>query len=121
MRKIEAHDPVVNIAKCGENLEVCWRATQSLHIHTPFFRIELVCLKRSCHAQILSFVNELIAAIIPGTRVALRVLVTHDRPKGLQNCCRCEVFRSNEVDAPTLAIFLELDNVVDFRVDIFQI
>ena len=50
-------------------------------------------------AKGLCLIDELISAVVPCPRVALRVLVGHDRPDGLHDRRRNEILRWNELQA----------------------
>ena len=93
------------------DLKVGRTATQALDVDTPLCRVKVERLKRTPLAQCLDLVNMLISTIIPGTRVALGVLVGHGRAKGVENSTGCNILGGDEDDGLALALDLVfLDN-----------
>ena len=46
------------------------RTGERLHVHAPLGRVQVERLERALLAQRLALVNELVAAIVPGTQTA---------------------------------------------------
>jgi hypothetical protein len=65
-------------------------------------------------AKSLCLIDEFIAAIIPGPRIAFGILILHDTAQCFQHCLRCEIFRGNKIDKMLLPFFfLKRRSVLD--------
>mmetsp|Transcript_15044 Transcript_15044/g.39547 ORF Transcript_15044/g.39547 Transcript_15044/m.39547 type:complete len:430 (+) Transcript_15044:388-1677(+) len=78
VRKVKAHDAPMRLQDRSEDLEVGRRARERLHVHAPFLRVEVEGLEGAVLAHGFDLVDLLVAAVVAGAWVALRVLVGHD-------------------------------------------
>lgn len=47
----------------------------TLHVHAPFFRVETEGLQRSLLTEALRLIDELIASVVPSSRIPLGVFI----------------------------------------------
>ena len=66
--------------------------------------------------KVLGNVNMLATAVIAPTGVTFGIFVGHDRPLGLNDRSRDDVFRCDQLDFVALPSKLTLDCVIDLRV-----
>ena len=92
--------------ECLVDLQVRWTTAQSLHIDTPFLRIQIKCLERTRLAGKLNGVYVLISTVVASTWVTLRVLIRHRRAKSIEDCPGGEILRGNENNGFTLTLDL---------------
>src|SRR5687768_16761507 len=106
--EVETHKSLVWPHDGLVDLQVCRATAQALYIDTPLLGVQTESLESALLAQQLNGVNVLVAAVVAGTGVSLRVLVGHGRTEGIENGARCDVFRGNEKDGLALALNLLL-------------
>ena len=75
---------------------------------------------RPLPAQVLHAVDLLVAVVVAGTRVPLRVLVREDGTDRLHDRRGGVVFGGDHLQHLLLATFLEADDLGDLRVDLLQ-
>ena len=98
------------------SLEVGRGARKWLDVYTPFRGVQVECCKGSCLTQGFRFINILIAAVIPCTRIALGVFVTHYWSKGIEDTFRREILGSDQHQRISLPNLLCLHYWPQFRV-----
>src|SRR5205823_4323746 len=75
-------------------------------------------LLRAVDRELLDGVDELAAAVVAPTGIALRVLVRRDRADGLEDRRPREVLRSDQLDLPALALQLPPEELRDLWIDL---
>jgi len=85
-----------------------------LDVCSPLGWVESINLQCSISAQVLDLIDELVAAVVAGTRVALTILVSQATSHGFHDEGVGEVFRSNQLDTSKLSCLFALDVVVQF-------
>jgi hypothetical protein len=85
MGQIKTHETVMWFHKGLVHLKVGRTTTQALDVDTPFVRLDVEGLESSILAKDLDLVDVLVTAIVSGARIALRVLVGHGRPQGVED------------------------------------
>ena len=73
-------------------LKVGRAAAQTLDVDTPLLGIQVKGFKGTLLTKQLDLINVLVAAIVPGTGIALGILVGQDRAQGVEDCAGGEVF-----------------------------
>ena len=91
-----------------------------LHVHAPGLLIQVEGLQGPLLAQVLHLVDDLVAAVVAGSWLTLRVLVGQRGTQALHDCPRGEVLRGNQLNAPRLPSLLLLHQVVHHRVHLCQ-
>jgi hypothetical protein len=104
--EIQAHQPSVGGHDGLVHLEVGGAAAQALDVDTPLGRVEVESLEGTVLAQSLNLVDVLVAAIVAGAGVALRVLVGHGGAKSIEDGTGGNVLRGDEDDGLALALDL---------------
>mmetsp|Transcript_6583 Transcript_6583/g.20377 ORF Transcript_6583/g.20377 Transcript_6583/m.20377 type:complete len:347 (+) Transcript_6583:1050-2090(+) len=79
VRQVQAHDAVVHVAEGRVDVEVRRGAAQGLDVHAPLLWVQAAGVQRALHAEGLCLVDEFVPPVVARARVALRVLVHHDR------------------------------------------
>jgi hypothetical protein len=106
--QIKTHQPIVGPHDGLVDLQVRRAAAQALHVDAPLFRIQAERLERALLAQKLDGVNVLVAAVVAGAGVALRVLVGHGRAERIEDGAGRDILRRDEQDRLALALDLPL-------------
>ena len=112
----ERRAPVVRLADGGEDGKVGGRAREGLHVHAPLCRVGAEGRQRAIAAHVLCHVDELVATVVASVRVALRVLVGHDRAESVEDGLRGEVLGRDEHERGLLPPLLVLHDVPQLRV-----
>mmetsp|Transcript_58697 Transcript_58697/g.139771 ORF Transcript_58697/g.139771 Transcript_58697/m.139771 type:complete len:372 (-) Transcript_58697:293-1408(-) len=118
--QVQAHDTCVRRQQGRVHRKVGRATGVGLHVHAPLLLIQAERLQRTLLAKVLHLVNNLIATVIAGSRLALRVLVGQSGAQALHHCTGREVLRGDELDAPHLPALLLLHQVVHHRVHLLQ-
>mmetsp|Transcript_28829 Transcript_28829/g.84506 ORF Transcript_28829/g.84506 Transcript_28829/m.84506 type:complete len:327 (+) Transcript_28829:985-1965(+) len=121
MGQVEAHEAIVRLEQRGKDVHVGRRPGEGLHVDAPFVRVKVERFERALAAHALCCVDPLVAAVVPRTGVALRVLVLHHRAQRLEHRARGVVLRRDEGEASALAALLLLNHVKDLGVEGFEI
>ena len=93
---------------------------EGLHVDSPFFWVQLVSLKGTLLSQQLDLINELIATVVAGTRVTLRVLVSQAGALQLEGVSICKVLGCDQFDATELSFLLFQEKVGHLGIELFQ-
>jgi hypothetical protein len=104
--EVKTHKTAVRRHNGLVDLKVGRAARQALDVDAPFLRVDVEGGEGTLLAEELDAVNVLVATVVAGTRVTLRVFVAHGRAKGVENGTGGDVFGSNEDDG--LALTLDL-------------
>jgi hypothetical protein len=75
VRQVKTHEAVVWAHQSLVDLQVGRAAAQALDVDTPFLRVDVESLEGSLLAKKLNLVDVLVATIVSGAGVSLRVLV----------------------------------------------
>jgi hypothetical protein len=89
-------------------LQVGRATAQALHIDTPFLGVQAESLQSTLLAEYLDSIDVLVATIVTGARVSLRVFVRHGRAESVEDCARSDIFGGDEEDRLALALDLFL-------------
>lgn len=106
VRKVKTHQPVVRPHDGLVDLEIGRAAGQALDVDAPLLRVETEGLESAPLAGELNLVDVLVATVVAGTRVALRVLVGHGRAKGIEDGAGGNILGGDEEDGLALALDL---------------
>jgi hypothetical protein len=85
VRQIKTHESVVGSHQSLVDLKIGRTATQTLHIDSPLFGVEVEGLEGSCLASQLDGVDVLVASVVACSWVAFRVLVAHGRAQCVED------------------------------------
>ena len=102
--QIETHEPIVWPHDGLVSLQVCWATAQALYVDTPLLRIQAESLESTLLAEELDGIDVLVATVVAGTGVTLRVLVGHGRAERIENGAGGNVLGGDEEDGFTLAL-----------------
>mmetsp|Transcript_60871 Transcript_60871/g.98573 ORF Transcript_60871/g.98573 Transcript_60871/m.98573 type:complete len:323 (+) Transcript_60871:181-1149(+) len=119
-RQIKAHDPGMRLQQGSVNGKVGRTAGVRLHVDTPFLVVQAKGLQRAGLAEVLDLVDDLVAAVVASSGLALRVLVGQSRAQALHHGPRGEVLRGDQLDAADLPGLLIQDQLVHGRVCLLQ-
>jgi hypothetical protein len=114
--EVQTHETVVRLHDGLVDLEVGWRAREGLDVDAPSVGGQIEGLESTLLTQGLDSVNVLVAAVISGTGVTLRILVTHGRSQRIENSLGREVLRRNQHNRLLLTLDLVLNDALDLRV-----
>ena len=78
---------------------ICVPARVRLHIDSPTLSIQMKSLQGSGLAEVFNLIDVVVASVVPCTWLTLRVFVCQARAQSLNHGHRCEIFRSNKLDA----------------------
>jgi hypothetical protein len=106
--QVETHESIVWAHNGLVNLEVGWGAGQALNVDTPLVCVEVEGLESTLLAGKLDLVDELVATVVPGTWITLRVLVGHWGSKGIEDGTGGDILRGNQQDGLALSLDLLL-------------
>lgn len=110
--KVQAHEPVVRPHDGLVCLKVRWAAAQALNVDTPLLRVETKGLQSTLLAKQLDLIDVLVAAVVTGTGVSLRVLVRHGRTQGIEDGAGRDILGGDEEDGLALTLeFFPLDSI----------
>ena len=104
--KVKTHQTVVRTHESLVDLQVGRAAAKALNVDTPLGRVQVEGLESTLLAGDLNGVDVLVATVVTGTGVTLRVLVAHGRAQGIEDGTRGEVLRGNQDNGLTLTLNL---------------
>lgn len=114
VRKIQAHESPMRGHQGLVDLQIGRAAAKALHVDSPLIGIQAESLQGSLLTGNLNGIDVLVAAIVPGTGITLRVLVAHGRTQGIEHGTRSNILRGNQEDRFALALdffFLQGESV----------
>jgi hypothetical protein len=95
VRKIQPHQAVMGPHEGLVDLQIGGTARERLHIDSPLLRVQVEGFQSTSLASQLNGVNVLVASIVTGARVTLRVLVGHGSAQGIVDSTRGDVLGRN--------------------------
>jgi hypothetical protein len=112
-RQIEPEERIARLQQ-GEEDRLIGLAARGIRLHIGEFAVEQ--LADALDRQFLGDVDELAAAVIALSGIALGVFVGHHRALRLENGAGDDVFRSDQLDLVALAAKLQLDGAGDLGI-----
>lgn len=76
--KVKGKNAVVGLEEGGVHLEVGRGAGERLNVDAPLRGVQIERVEGALLAERLDLVDVLVTSVVPGRRVALRILVRHD-------------------------------------------
>ena len=108
VRKVKTHETAMDRHDSLVDLEVGRAAGESLDVNTPLLRVDVEGLEGTTLAEKLDLVDVLVATVVTGTGVTLRVLVGHGGTQGLEDSGGGEVLRGDQDNGLALTLDLAL-------------
>lgn len=65
-----------------------------MYVHTPFFRIQTICSKRTVAAEVFNFIDDLVSTIVASSWKSLRVFIRQTRTKTFVDRTSREILQS---------------------------
>ena len=116
VRQAHSHECVTGASQSVHHCRVCLRTRVRLHVSEVRAEEFFHAVNREVFCDVYVFAPSVVAA----PRVSFRVLVCKDRPLRLQNGFGDEVFRSNHLECVSLTLQFVIQNLRDFRIDLFE-
>lgn len=120
MRKIKAHESIVRLEDGGVDGKVCGGAREELDVDAPLCGVEVEGLEGALLAEELVLVSVLVAAVVAGAGVPLRVLVGEAGGEGVADGLGADVLGRDHLQAVALAVLLLREDVRELGVDLLE-
>lgn len=104
--KVKTHQTVVGTHESLVDLKVGRAAAKALDVDTPLGGVQVESLESTLLAGDLNGIDVLVATVVTGTGVTLRVLVAHGGAQRIEDGTRGEVLRGNQDNGLTLTLNL---------------
>jgi hypothetical protein len=122
--EIETHQTVMRTHEGLVDLQVGRASTQALNVDAPLGGVEVEGLQGTGLACELDGIDVLVATIVTGTGVTLRVLVGHRRAKSIEDGVGSEVLRGDQDNGFTLTLnlffLLEVRPAASIAIEVYQ-